>query len=52
METMEVEVKRKVSMLERIDLNKKGANIIEFFVASFRESEVFTMDAEGFCHQN
>ena len=45
MKKVEVELKWKVSMLERRYLTKKGAYFMSFFVASLRGSEVFMMDA-------
>ena len=50
MEKMEVEVKEKVSLLERRDLTKKGDYFMIFFVAYLRGGKGFMMDEAGLRH--
>ena len=45
MEKMELVVKREASILEKLDLTKKGAYFMSCFVASLRGSEGFMVDA-------
>ena len=47
MDNMEVVVKIKVSILERMDLNKKVAYLISCFVGSLRGIKGFVMDESG-----